>query len=53
MGRGSHFLSDVVFGIIFTTMIVLVLQRLILEGRWRKWPKWRAPEPETPQGESP
>jgi lipid A 4'-phosphatase len=53
MGRGSHFLSDVVFGIIFTTMIVLILQRLILEDRWRKWPKWRAPEPETPHGASP
>jgi lipid A 4'-phosphatase len=48
MGRGSHFLSDVVFGIIFTTMIMLVLQQLILEDRWRKWPKWRAAEPGLP-----
>jgi lipid A 4'-phosphatase len=41
MGRGSHFLSDVVFAIIFTLMIMLVLKQLILEDRWRKWPKWR------------
>ena len=41
MGRGSHFLSDVVFAIIFTVMIMLVLARLILENRWRDWPSWR------------
>ena len=41
MGRGSHFLSDVVFAIIFTLMIMLVLARLILEDRWRDWPRWR------------
>ncbi|HEX4506355.1 MAG TPA: phosphatase PAP2 family protein [Alphaproteobacteria bacterium] len=41
MGRGSHFLSDVVFAIIFTLMIMLVLARLILENRWRDWPSWR------------
>jgi lipid A 4'-phosphatase len=41
MGRGSHFLSDVVFAIIFTVMIMLVLARLILENRWRNWPGWR------------
>lgn len=53
MGRGSHFLSDVVFAIIFTSMIMLVLARLILEDRWRKWPKWRVdPEPKVPLGES-
>jgi lipid A 4'-phosphatase len=53
MGRGSHFLSDVVFAIIFTLMIMLVLKQLILEERWRKWPKWHAdPEPEMPLGES-
>lgn len=40
MGRGSHFLSDVVFAIIFTLMIMLVLARLILENRWRDWPRW-------------
>jgi lipid A 4'-phosphatase len=43
MGRGSHFLSDVVFAIIFTLMIMLVLARLILEDRWRDWPGWHAP----------
>jgi lipid A 4'-phosphatase len=41
MGRGSHFLSDVVFAILFTLMIMLVLARLILENRWRNWPSWR------------
>ena len=41
MGRGSHFLSDVVFAIVFTLMIMLVLARLILENRWRDWPGWR------------
>jgi lipid A 4'-phosphatase len=41
MGRGSHFLSDVVFAILFTLMIMLVLARLILENRWRDWPSWR------------
>jgi lipid A 4'-phosphatase len=41
MGRGSHFLSDVVFAVIFTLMIMLVLARLILEDRWRDWPSWR------------
>jgi lipid A 4'-phosphatase len=41
MGRGSHFLSDVVFAVIFTVMIMLVLERLILGGRWRDWPRWR------------
>jgi lipid A 4'-phosphatase len=41
MGRGSHFLSDVVFAIIFTLMIMLVLARLILENRWHDWPSWR------------
>jgi lipid A 4'-phosphatase len=41
MGRGSHFLSDVVFAIIFTLMIMLVLSRLILEDRWQDWPSWR------------
>jgi lipid A 4'-phosphatase len=41
MGRGSHFLSDVVFAVIFTVMIMLVLERLILDGRWRDWPRWR------------
>ena len=44
MGRGSHFLSDVVFAVIFTLMIMLVLARLILEDRWRDWPRWRAKE---------
>jgi lipid A 4'-phosphatase len=42
MARGSHFLSDVVFGIIFNLMVVLVLARFIIEGRWRDWPSWRA-----------
>jgi lipid A 4'-phosphatase len=41
MGRGSHFLSDVVFAVIFTLMIMLVLARLILEDRWRNWPSRR------------
>jgi lipid A 4'-phosphatase len=41
MGRGSHFLSDVVFAVLFTVMIMLVLARLILEDRWRDWPNWR------------
>ncbi|MDB5397434.1 MAG: Phosphoesterase PA-phosphatase related protein [Rhodospirillales bacterium] len=41
MGRGSHFLSDVVFAIIFTLMVMLVLARLILDDRWREWPRWR------------
>lgn len=41
MSRGSHFLSDVIFAIIFTLMIMLTLSRLILEGRWRDWPRWR------------
>jgi membrane-associated PAP2 superfamily phosphatase len=41
MGRGSHFLSDVVFAVMFTVMIMLVLERLILGGRWRAWPRWR------------
>jgi len=44
MGRGSHFLSDVVFAVIFTLMIMLVLARLILEDRWRDWPRWRVTE---------
>jgi lipid A 4'-phosphatase len=42
MGRGSHFLSDVTFAVIFTLMIMLVLARLILEDRWRDWPRWRS-----------
>ena len=41
MGRGSHFLSDVVFAVIFTLMIMFVLERLILRERWRDWPRWR------------
>jgi lipid A 4'-phosphatase len=41
MARGSHFLSDVVFGVTFTLMIVLTMERLILERRWRDWPRWR------------
>ena len=41
MGRGSHFLSDVVFAVLFTLMIMLVLERLILQDRWRNWPRWR------------
>ena len=41
MARGSHFLSDVVFGIIFSLMVVFFLARLILEDRWRAWPRWR------------
>jgi lipid A 4'-phosphatase len=41
MARGSHFLSDVVFAVIFTLMVMFVLARLILEGRWRDWPRWR------------
>jgi lipid A 4'-phosphatase len=41
MGRGSHFLSDVVFAVLFTVMIMLVLERLILQDRWRNWPRWR------------
>jgi lipid A 4'-phosphatase len=41
MGRGSHFLSDVVFAVLFTVMIMLVLARVILEDRWRDWPRWR------------
>jgi lipid A 4'-phosphatase len=41
MGRGSHFLSDVVFAVIFTLMIMLVLERLILRDQWRNWPRWR------------
>jgi lipid A 4'-phosphatase len=42
MARGSHFLSDVVFAIIFTLMIVFVLARLILEQQWRAWPTGRS-----------
>ena len=42
MGRGSHFLSDVVFAVLFTVMIMLVLARMILEDRWRDWPRWRS-----------
>jgi len=41
MARGSHFLSDVVFAVIFTLMVMLILARLILDGRWRQWPRWR------------
>jgi lipid A 4'-phosphatase len=41
MARGSHFLSDVVFAVIFTLMVMFVLARLILEDRWRDWPRWR------------
>jgi lipid A 4'-phosphatase len=41
MARGSHFLSDVVFAVIFTLMVMFVLARLILEDRWREWPRWR------------
>jgi len=40
MARGSHFLSDVVFGIIFNLMVVLTLKRLILDEGWRGWPRW-------------
>lgn len=43
MGRGSHFLSDVVFAMIFTLMIMLVVARVILDDRWRDWPRWRSP----------
>ncbi len=42
MARGSHFLSDVVFAVIFTLMVVFALSRLILEERWRDWPRWRS-----------
>ena len=42
MGRGSHFLSDVVFAAIFTLVIMLILARLILDDRWRDWPRWRS-----------
>ena len=41
MARGSHFLSDVVFGVLFTLMISLILKRLIIEDRWRAWPRLR------------
>jgi lipid A 4'-phosphatase len=41
MGRGSHFLSDVVFAVMFTLMLMLILKRLILDDRWRNWPRWR------------
>jgi lipid A 4'-phosphatase len=41
MSRGSHFLSDVVFAVIFTLMVMFVLARLILDGYWRRWPRWR------------
>jgi lipid A 4'-phosphatase len=41
MARGSHFLSDVAFAVIFTLMIVFIVSRLILEDRWRRWPRWR------------
>jgi lipid A 4'-phosphatase len=41
MARGSHFLSDVVFAIIFNLMVVFVLARLIIDERWRDWPRWR------------
>ena len=47
MARGSHFLSDVVFAIIFTLMIVFVLARLILDQQWRAWPTGRS-EPANP-----
>jgi hypothetical protein len=43
MGRGSHFLSDVVFAMIFTLMILLVVGRAILDDRWRYWPRLRNP----------
>jgi lipid A 4'-phosphatase len=47
MARGSHFLSDVVFAVIFTLMVMMVLARLILDERWRAWPRLRpAPVPE-------
>jgi lipid A 4'-phosphatase len=42
MARGSHFLSDIAFSVIFTLMVMWVLARLILDGRWREWPRWRA-----------
>ncbi|HLG85713.1 MAG TPA: phosphatase PAP2 family protein [Alphaproteobacteria bacterium] len=41
MARGSHFLSDVFFAVVFTLMVVFALARLILEERWRNWPRWR------------
>jgi lipid A 4'-phosphatase len=40
MARGSHFLSDVIFATIFSLMVVFFLARLILEDRWRNWPRW-------------
>lgn len=46
MARGSHFLSDVVFAVIFTLMVTFVLARLILEERWRDWPRWRDRSPD-------
>jgi len=46
MARGSHFLSDVVFAVIFTLMVVFSLSRLILEDRWRAWPRWRSSDAE-------
>ena len=41
MARGSHFLSDVAFAVIFTLMVVFVVARLILQDKWRDWPRWR------------
>ncbi len=35
MARGSHFLSDVVFAVVFTLMIILILGMLFLDERWR------------------
>jgi lipid A 4'-phosphatase len=43
MARGSHFLSDVTFAVIFTLMVVFTLERLIIEDQWRNWPRWRTP----------
>ena len=43
MARGSHFLSDVAFAVLFTLMVVFVMARLVLEDRWRAWPRWRNP----------
>jgi lipid A 4'-phosphatase len=47
MARGSHFLSDVVFAVIFTLMVVFALSRLILDDRWRAWPRWRSSDAES------
>lgn len=48
MMRGAHFLSDVVFAGVFTLLVVLITERVVIEGLWRKAPIRRKAKPDFP-----